>query len=979
MNRTLDYTGVRFLFAQRILISMSESSLAVQPSERKKLAIIDGKSVFYRGYYAMPNLSTKDGTPTGGVYGFCAMALELIKRLKPDYVCVAWDKPKTNIRKRLAIYPEYKAGRKPAPPDFYAQIPILHEVLEAFNWPLYELDDYEADDIMCGLSKRASKEGIETMLISSDLDMLQCLSPLTHMYALKKGLTNIERFDPESFEEKYGISTSQFLDLKALKGDGSDNIPGVPGIGEKGASDLLREYKTLDGVYENLALVKNTLAKKLEAGKDSAYMSREVARLYDDAPIELDLAEMDVNKLDVNKLASILKRLEFKSLLRNLPEGMQASHVDSIAPAQSDFELNMPKIVHVNDKTDVKLEGDVVLHARSAGKHGKNPTVVLLADTETCYVYEVAESRVKSQESREALVSNIKYQISSISSITGHDLKNSFKVLLELGVEKLPRVAHDTLIGAFTVDALRRDQSLSEQASSDLGYEVELDNLDDDELITKAGEITAVIRELANLQGEQIRTIDSGKSSALSEILNQHSITFSGVDVSSDTLPSEKSNTVPVLENSEKHIILPEPIGVTSLIKMVETVDWPVIPVLARLERAGMKLDPKLFSKLSDQLADQISDVEQTIYGYADQEFNISSPSQLSEVLFVKLELPVAVTKKGKSGHYSTASNVLVKLKDIHPIIEYIEQYREFTKLKSTYVDPLPTQVDENDRVHSTMNMTVAATGRLSSNDPNLQNIPVRTDLGRKIREGFIANPGNVLISADYSQFELRIAAAMSDDKLMITAFNEDRDIHTETAALIQGIPADKVTKEMRYSAKAVNFGILYGQGVHGLSEGAGISYAEAKQFIDKYFEVRPALKGMIERFRTEAKDRGYVETVMGRRRPTPDVQSSNFIVREGAYRAAINMPIQGSAADLTKMAMSKLQEQFDEKWKTKNGKWGKPQQIMQIHDSVMVECREEDSETVGKMMKEIMENIYPDLGVSLKVDVSIGKNWGEL
>lgn len=871
-------------------------------SERKKLAIIDGKSVFYRGYYAMPNLSTKDGTPTGGVFGFCAMALELIKKLQPDYVCVAWDKPKTNIRRRLAIYPDYKAGRKPAPPDFYAQIPILHEVLEAFNWPLYELDDYEADDIMCGLSKRAAKEGIETMLISSDLDMLQCLTPLTHMYALKKGLTNIERFDPESFEEKYGISTSQFLDLKALKGDGSDNIPGVPGIGEKGASDLLREYKTLDGVYENLALVKNTLAKKLEAGKDSAYMSREVARLYDDAPIELDLAEMDVNKLDVNKLAAILKRLEFRSLLRNLPEGMQAGNVDSIAPAKADHELNMPKIVHVDDKTDVKLEGDVVLHARSAGKHGKNPTVVLLSDPETCYVFDLRTFNFKPST------------LQLPSAVTGHDLKNSFKVLLELGVEKLPRVAHDTLIGAFTVDALRRDQSLSEQASSDLGYEVELDNLDDDELITKAGEITAVIRELANLQGEQISEV-------------------------------------------------------TSLIKMVETVDWPVIPVLARLERAGMKLDPKFFGVLSEQLGDQISDVEQTIYGYADQEFNISSPSQLSEVLFVKLELPVAVTKKGKSGYYSTASNVLGKLKGQHPIIEYIEQYREFTKLKSTYVDPLPTQVDENDRVHSTMNMTIAATGRLSSVDPNLQNIPVRTELGRKIREGFIAEKGNVLISADYSQFELRIAAAMSDDKLMITAFNEDRDIHTETAALIQGIPADQVTKEMRYSAKAVNFGILYGQGVHGLSEGAGISYAEAKQFIDKYFEVRPALKGMIERFRTEAKDRGYVETVMGRRRPTPDVQSSNFIVREGAYRAAINMPIQGSAADLTKMAMTAIESKLPE------GAF----QIMQIHDSIMVECKESDAERLGKTMKEIMENIYPELGVNLKVDVSIGKNWGEL
>jgi DNA polymerase-1 len=886
---------------------------------RKKLAIIDGKSVFYRGYYAMPNLSTKDGTPTGGVYGFCAMALELIKRYKPDYVCVAWDKPKTNIRKRLEIFPDYKAGRKPAPPDFYAQIPILHEVLEAFNWPLYEYDDYEADDIMCSLSKKAAGQGIETMLISSDLDMLQCLGPLTHMYALKKGLTNIERFDPESFEVKYGIKIEQFLDLKALKGDGSDNIPGVPGIGEKGAADLLREYGTLDGVYENVAMIKSSLAKKLEAGKDLAYMSKEVARLFDDAPVPLDLEQMDVDKLDTAQLASILKRLEFRSLLQNLPEGMRANNTEQIAPASSTHELHLPQVVHVQDAkgmSAIKLEGDVVLHARSAGKHGENPTVVLLSDAETCYAIDL----------RKASVKDLKPQLSSLISqaVIGYDLKNSFKILLELGAESLPRVSHDCLVGAFIVNSLRRDQSLSEQASNDLGYNVELENLDDDELLAKAGEVVAVIRELANLQGEQ-----------MSEV--------------------------------------------TSLIKLAEEVDWPVIPVLARLERAGMKLDPPFFKELSEQLADQISDVEQTIYGHADQEFNISSPSQLSEILFVKLGLPTNVTKKGKAGHFSTASNVLIKLKDAHPIIECIEQYREYTKLKSTYVDPLPTMADAYGRVHSTMNLTIAATGRLSSIDPNLQNIPVRTELGRKIREGFIAEKGNVIISADYSQFELRIAAAMAQDEVMITAFNEDRDIHTETAALIQGVQAEDVTKEMRYAAKAVNFGILYGQGVHGLSEGTGISYAEAKQFIDKYFEVRPKLKGMIERFRAEAKDRGYVETVMGRRRPTPDVQSSNFAIREGAYRAAINMPIQGSAADLTKMAMSKLDEQFRSKWGSVDDKWGSPQQIMQIHDSIMVECKADQADEVSKMMKETMEQIYPQLGVNLRVDVSIGKNWGEL
>lgn len=875
-------------------------------AERKKLAIIDGKSVFYRGYYAMPNLSTKDGTPTGGVYGFIAMSLELIRRFKPDYVCVAWDKPKTNIRKRLAIYPDYKAGRKPAPDDFYVQIPILHEVLEAFSWPLYEFDDYEADDIMHTLAKKADKEGLETMLITSDMDALQSISEHTHMYALKKGLTNIQKFDPNEFEKKYEIKVEQFLDSKALKGDSSDNIPGVAGIGEKTASVLLQEYATLDGVYENLALIKPAWAKKLEAGKDSAYLSREVARLFDDAPVDLDLQAMDIHDLDTEKLREILMKLEFRTLLKNLPEGMQSNgNTDAktmVDTSGSLVELKTPKLVMVTDTTDVKLANGVVLHTHAAGKHGDKPMYVALADEKTCYVFD------------EKQFARVKDVLKNVETVAGYDLKHDFQVLLELGVDDLPSIEHDTHIGAFIIDSLRRDLSLQELAVNDLGFELKLEDLDNDEFVSKLPEIAAVVRQLANFQGEK-----------MSEV--------------------------------------------TSLIKMAEAVDWPVVPVLARLERAGMKLDLPFFEKLSDDLAERIMTVEQTIYGYADQEFNISSPSQLSEILFDTLGLPTNVTKKGKAGHYSTAVGVLQKLKGSHPIIEEIEKYREYTKLKSTYVDPLPMQVDKNDRLHSSMNMTVAATGRLSSNDPNLQNIPVRTELGREIRKGFIAEKGNVIISADYSQFELRIAAAMSGDEQMIESFNNDRDIHTETAALIQGVSPEEVTKEMRYAAKAVNFGILYGQGVHGLSEGTGISYAEAKEFIDKYFEVRPKLRGMIDGFKDMAKNKGYVETVMGRRRPTPDVQSSNFMVREGAYRAAINMPIQGSAADLTKMAMSAIEP------KLPKGAF----QIMQIHDSVMVECKEADAEKISTMMQETMESIKPDLGVKLKVDVSVGKNWGEL
>lgn len=880
----------------------------------KKLAIIDGLSVFYRGYYAMGGLSTKDGTPTGGIYGFTAMALELIKKLKPDYVCVAWDKPKTNVRKRLAIYPQYKAGRKPPPPDFYAQIPILHELLRAFNWPLYEYDDYEADDILCTLAKKATAVGIETMLITSDLDALQCLGSLTHVYALKKGFTNIDKYTPDMFEEKYGLKTDQFLDLKSLKGDGSDNIPGVPGIGEKTAITLLQEYKTLDNVYDNLALIKDSVAKKLASGKDSAYMSKEIARLYDDAPVPLDLKEMDVNKLDTAELADILKRLEFRSLLKTLPQVMRAADVpvpknfDIDAPAKGTFkelqEIPMPKLVPITKPEDfrqIHINDEIVLHARSAGKNGMDPKVLIIGDSTHAYAIDLRKVVIPEKS------------LNNLKSAMGHDIKNSFKVLLELGI-KLPKVAHDTLIGDFIIDSLGRDSTLTGLAARELGYEGNLEDLDDDQLLEKADEIVGVILALANMQSMQ-----------MSEV--------------------------------------------TSLINLATTVDWPVIPVLARMECAGIKIDPPFFAAFALDLEGRISDIEQTIYGFADQEFNISSPGQLGEILFDKLALPTVFTKKGKNGNYSTANDVLEKIKDKHPIIECIQNYREFTKLKSTYVDTLPLLADDNDRIHTTFNLTIASTGRLSSIDPNLQNIPVRTELGKGIRRGFIPEKGNVFVSADYSQFELRIAAAMSGDELMIKAFNDDRDIHTETAALIQGIDPKDVTKEMRYAAKAVNFGILYGQGTFGLANNTGISLAEAKEFIEKYFEIRPKLKGMITTFREQALNRGYVETLLGRRRPTPDVKSPAFPVREGAYRAAINMPIQGTAADLTKLAMTAVDEKLPKGAK----------QLLQIHDSILVECLEKDAESVGKILKETMENIYPKLGVNLRVDVSTGKNWGEL
>lgn len=877
--------------------------------KKKKLAVIDGKSVFYRGYYAMPNLSTKEGIPTGGVFGFTTMALELIKKLKPDYVAVAWDKPKTNIRRRLEIYPEYKAGRKPAPPDFYTQIPILHDVLDAFGWPLYELDDYEADDIMGTLAVQAEKKGLETLLITSDLDMLQLVNHDVKVYALKRGFSNIEEFHPESFEQKYGIKATQFLDLKALKGDSSDNIPGVPGIGEKTAVELLKDYNDLDGIYKNLPKVKESNRKKLEAGKDLAYLSKQVGAIWCDAPLKFDPKAMDGSKIDVVRLRSLLQELEFRSLLRALPEDMQV-----IAPAEETIrgaKFDLPKNTLISTDNELKNfklpKADIYfIHTRAAGKHGADPLVVIIGTKEECFTLDLQNLTAK--KTTEAL----QPVIASKAQFVGYDVKADIKVLKSLGLE-LKRVRHDVFVAAYLINALVRAQTLTELATQDLRYQgAPFEDLPTEDFIARGAEFLAVIRELFE-----------GQCLALQQ--------------------------VPRIE------------------ELGRDVEWPLTPVLADMEYTGIKLDTKYLEKFSDQLADSISDIEQSIYGHCGYEFNIGSPIQLAEALFDKLQLPMAGIKKGKTG-YSTAASELDKLRGTHPVIDLISQYREAAKLKNTYVDTLPKMVDESSRVHTTFNITVAPTGRLSSVDPNLQSIPVRTELGRNIRTAFIADKGNALVSVDYSQFELRLAAALSGEKSMIEAFNQDEDIHVQTAALVYGIKPEEVTKEQRYSAKAVNFGIMYGQGPHGLSQGTGMPFSEARDFIKRYFQIRPKLKDYIESVRTQAERQGYVETILGRRRPTPDVHSSNFAVREAAYRAAVNMPLQGSAADLMKLAMIKAYDKLPSGAKM----------LLQVHDSLLIECPTADADKVGKILKDVMENVYK-LDVKLKADVSIGKNWGEL
>jgi DNA polymerase-1 len=900
------------------MTTTSDIAPAEIPTNKKKLAVIDGKSVFYRGYYAMPNLATKDGTPTGGVFGFATMALEVIKRLKPDYVAVAWDKPKTNIRRRLELYPEYKAGRKPTPPDFKAQIPVLQELLQAFGWPLYELDDYEADDIMGTLAVQATAADVETMLITSDLDMLQLVNPHVHVFALKKGLSNIELYSPESLEAKYGIRVDQMLDLKALKGDSSDNIPGVPGIGEKGAVQLLQQYGTLDNIYDNLPLIKDSMAKKLAAGKDLAYLSKQLGAIWTDAPLKFDPAETDGTKCDPHKLQEMLQKLEFRSLARQLPDIMQIKAGEETADsAYRDFQMGkLANNTHIADadalaELVIPKTKEMFIHTRAAGKHGKDPRVLLLSPNAK-EVYSFDLTKLKSQDVAEKLQA---YFTEHKVGLVGHDIKSSLKVLLELGVS-LPPVAHDVLIGAFLLNSLRREQTLTELAQVDLGYDGSpLEELSDEEVLARAPDFVSLIA-----------TLHKHQATGLAEM--------------------------------------------PKVAELAKNIEWPVIEVLARMEYEGILLDTEYLERFAVEIDDAISDLEQQVYGIAEQEFNIGSPSQLADILFEFLKLPTGGIKKGKTG-YSTAASELDKLRGQHPIIDLITQYREVAKLKNTYVDTLPKLVDAGSRVHTTFNLTIAQTGRLSSIDPNLQNIPTRTDLGRRVRTAFVAAPGNKLVSADYSQFELRLAAVMAEDQELIDMFNRGADIHTATAAMVYGRQIEDVTKGMRRAAKVINFGILYGMSPHGLSIATGMTRDQAVTFIERYKKVRKPLFDYMDRTRDLARQQGYVETLLGRRRPMPDIHSSNFIVRAGAERAAINMPIQGTEADLMKMAMIEVD-------KVLQARYPAAKQLLQVHDSILIEVPEDIAEETGKLLQETMENIYK-LPVRLDVDVTIADNWGAL
>ena len=808
---------------------------------KDNLTIIDGKSVFYRGYYAMGHLSLPDGTPTGGVFGFATMLIEIIEKLQPEYIAVAWDKPKTNIRSRRAIYADYKANRKPAPDDFYTQIPFLMELLEAFHIPLYEFDDYEADDIIGTLARSADTQGVRVEIISGDLDMLQIVDNDIHMYQLKRGFSDVQKFDVEAVETKYGLKKNQFLDLKSLKGDSSDNIPGVPGIGEKGAVSLLQTYGDLDNLYAHVDEIPGATGQKLKDGKELAYISKQLAEIKFDAPVKFDPAKAKLNDFNPADVLAVLKKYQFRTLVSKFEKLFPASKQDVVKTTTP--EAPTKPVV-------------------------KNTTISKYALPEPLNIeVEIPENLYLSQ--------NVKSDM------------------------------HD---------------------SPELAKEIE-----NGRPYWDLGQIDFLLDPLAR-KAEQLELVPT-------------------TDLKDDYVRQKRQLAA-----------MPE------LTKIAEDFDLPLIPVLYKMEEAGVKIDNSRFDALNKEFSDELAKLETEIHNLAGTSFNINSPIQLSEILFDKLGLPTQGIKKTTRG-YSTGAKELDKLRKLHPIIQKLERYREVGKLLSTYITPLPTLADENDRIHTTYTQDVTATGRLSSINPNLQNIPVRSEDGKRIRNCFAADEGKVFVSADYAQFELRLAAALSHDEALINDFNAGLDIHTKTASDAFHVPMDKVTKQQRRAAKVINFGVLYGMSPKGLSDAAGMSFYEAKQFIERYFELRAPMRKYLDAQLEKGRAEGFVETLYGRRRPTPDLHAPNFLVRAAAERAAANMPIQGTEADLMKRAMIAVDKALPDGAKL----------ILQVHDSLIIECDKAQADKIAKMLQEKMEQVAPELPVKLAVDVKIGEDWGDL
>lgn len=875
----------------------------------KKLLIIDGNSILNRAYYGIRPLTAPDGTPTNAVYGFLNILLKHLDEESYDYLCVAFDvKEKTFRHKRYELY---KAQRKPAPEDFLVQLPLMKEVLAAMNCMCMELPGYEADDIIGTVSKICDQSDVECNILTGDKDDLQLISDNTtvKLVVTRMGRTTTTDYHPEQFREKYGIEPSEFVDVKALMGDASDNIPGVAGVGEKTAMSLIQNYKNIDYIYEHIdeLEIKEGVRNKLKNDRDNAYLSYELATIDRNAPIDFDFSAAVRGDYNESELAALFTRLNFRSFISKLK-------LDKAAEAAEATDT----IEGIGKSADFK---DLISAARAAKK------VAYTLSGNRLFIKPPKGDVIYADADKEDLKEF--FGDSEISKV-GYDIKEDIIAVSEYGIDApespFRAMTFDVMLAAYILDPTQSSYPIDTLCTKYLSAYLDCDDSADG--------------------GEQLSMLDviEPSSDKTQLIINR----VYAIERLAEKMADE-------IEKNGQHYLYYD-------------VELPLTEVLARLQLRGMYVDRDELTDFGRMLDDRINLLCDEIYSLAGEEFNINSPKQLGVILFEKLELPFG--KKNKSGGYSTNAEILEKLRDKHEIVEKVLEYRQLAKLKSTYVTGLSSVVNpKTGRIHSHFNQTVTNTGRLSSTEPNLQNIPVRTPLGREIRKMFIAEKdGWTLIDADYSQIELRVLAHIADDTAMKQAFLDNEDIHTQTAATVFKTPVDEVTPLMRSRAKAVNFGIVYGIGAFSLAKDIGTSRAEAQHYIDEYLAHYGNVALYMNQVIESAKECGYITTVLGRRRYIPELSASSHQLRMFGERVAMNAPIQGSAADIIKIAMVNVDRRLAESGLS-------ARLVLQVHDELIVESPESEKDAAAAILKEEMEKAYK-LSVPLIVDMNSGKSW---
>ncbi len=909
------------------------TNLYMTKQKKDKLIIIDGNALLHRAFHAIPPLTTKDGVMVNAVYGFVTILMRVMKDLKPTHVTATFDLKAPTFRHKE--YEEYKAHRVKQPDELYDQLPLIKKIVKAFNIPIYEIEGFEADDIIGTVSKQLDPiDNIESYIITGDLDALQLVDDNTKVYTLKKTIADTIIYDEAEVIKKYdGLKPCQLIDYKALRGDPSDNIPGARGIGEKTAIELLNEFKTLTDLYKKFKKsnkIKPRIKDLLTEYEDDAWLSQKLATIVTDVPINFNIEDCLFTGVDKNKTVKIFQELEFRTLLGKIPELESKLKVDD-NPATKTTTKNKYKLIADNKKFQTFLNqlAKQKIFAIDTETSGLDPLTCELIGISISWKPEEAYY-IDWQSIKNANLEPLKKILAdeNIKKI-GHNIKFDMAILENANLP-LQGADFDTMIAAYLINPGERRFKLDNLAFSEFGHQM----IPIEYLIGKKGKGQLTMDQIDKEKIYDYACEDADYTFRLYEILEK---------------------------NLKKK----------QLGELFKNIEMPLIPVLLLMEKNGVKINKKYLSKIENLVSKQIKALEKNIYKLSGEEFNIASPKQLKEILFTKLNISTEGLKKTKTG-VSTAAGELEKMKDLHPIIPLISEYRELAKLNSTYIKALPELINKTTaRIHTSYNQTITATGRLSSSNPNLQNIPIRTPLGKKIRGAFIADKGNKLITADYSQIELRVVAHLSEDQNMINAFKQNKDIHQTTAAFIFDVPFDKVDSDMRRKAKEVNFGIMYGMGAFGLAQRTGISRFEAKEFIDRYFAKYAKMKKYTEDIITKAHELGFVKTLFDRVRYLPDINSSMAMVRNAAERAAINLPIQGTSADIMKLAMIAVYHKLQTEKLT-------AKLIMQVHDELILEVPKNEVGKISKLLKQEMESVIK-LKVPLIVDVKVGNNWLEM